>query len=350
MAERIARHAARANKTQWRIRAMYIEPRGSITSIPRIGQSADEALGPEDEDELSGCRCNRLQAFPTCHNGEVVPMSFSRRQWIQAASVALMAPGKQRADESVLRVAGQEVEIRIVLVSAATLRITVLPIRAGQLVAVPLDGSLVTNSWERPLATLRGELRAQVVKSGDLRIKIAPGPLAFTVETAKGEPIQQLKIDQEAGAVSFATSNAPLLGLGEGGPQFDRRGSPDRMRSGQGGYHLRTHGGRVPIPWLIGMEVWQMFITRPFGTFDFTGTECKFQPTGPAAALPLDIFFVGSREPATIMAEYARLTGHAELPPLWSFGYQQSHRTLASREEILEEARTFREKKLPCDA
>jgi alpha-glucosidase/alpha-D-xyloside xylohydrolase len=38
------------------------------------------------------------------------------------------------------------------------------------------------------------------------------------------------------------------------------------------------------------------------------------------------------------------------MPPRWSFGYQQSHRTLAAREEILAEARTFREKKLPCDA
>ena len=50
------------------------------------------------------------------------------------------------------------------------------------------------------------------------------------------------------------------------------------------------------------------------------------------------------------MAEYAGLTGHAEMPPLWSLGYQQSHRTLASREEVLAEAKTFREKKLPCDA
>jgi alpha-glucosidase (family GH31 glycosyl hydrolase) len=38
------------------------------------------------------------------------------------------------------------------------------------------------------------------------------------------------------------------------------------------------------------------------------------------------------------------------LPPLWALGYQQSHRTLASREEVLSIARTFREKKLPCDA
>ena len=58
---------------------------------------------------------------------------------------------------------------------------------------------------------------------------------------------------------------------------------------------------------------------------------------------------IGAREPAEVMAEFARLTGPAEMPPLWSLGYQQSHRTLASREEILSEARTFREKKLPCD-
>jgi alpha-glucosidase/alpha-D-xyloside xylohydrolase len=38
------------------------------------------------------------------------------------------------------------------------------------------------------------------------------------------------------------------------------------------------------------------------------------------------------------------------MAPLWSFGYQQSHRTLASREEVLSEAKTFREKRLPCDA
>jgi len=121
------------------------------------------------------------------------------------------------------------------------------------------------------------------------------------------------------------------------------------MHSGQGGYQLRTHGGRVPIPWVIGTAGWAMFIHQPFGTFDFSGAESKFQPPSTDAALPLDIFLIASSEPATIMAEYARLTGYAEIPPLWSFGYQQSHRTLASREEIIAEAKTFREKKLPCD-
>ena len=45
--------------------------------------------------------------------------------------------------------------------------------------------------------------------------------------------------------------HGPLLGLGEGGPQFDRKGSIDEMRNGQEGYRLRTHGGRVPIQWMV---------------------------------------------------------------------------------------------------
>jgi alpha-glucosidase/alpha-D-xyloside xylohydrolase len=67
-------------------------------------------------------------------------------------------------------------------------------------------------------------------------------------------------------------------------------------------------------------------------------------------ALPIDIFIVAADDPKTIIGEYARITGYAELPPLWSFGYMQSHRTLAGPDEINWVARTFREKKLPCDA
>ena len=106
----------------------------------------------------------------------------------------------------------------------------------------------------------------------------------------------------------------------------------------------------MPIPWIIGTSGWALFFNQPFGTFDLTGSPSKFLPSSREADLPLDIFCTLARDPATIMAEYARLTGYPEMPPLWSFGYQQSHRTLASREEILGEAKMFREKKLPCDA
>src|SRR5207237_5123456 len=183
----------------------------------------------------------------------------------------------------------------------------------------------------------------------EFNIKRSLSPLRAVGENAKGEVVQQLTIDSESGAVSFLLGNSALLGLGEGGPQFDRRGSQDTMRSGQGGYKLGTHGGRVPIPWLIGTAGWALYFHQPFGTFDFTGTEGKFLPKDPASALPLDIFIVVSQEPRVLLSEYTKLTGHPELPPLWTFGYQQPPRTLASHDEVVAEAKTFREKKLPCD-
>ena len=51
--------------------------------------------------------------------------------------------------------------------------------------------------------------------------------------------------------------------------------------------------------------------------------------------LPLDVFVVASKDPAAIMREYARITGLPEMPALWTFGYQQSHRTLAGPDEIM---------------
>ena len=267
-----------------------------------------------------------------------------------AVSAAAFLTRGVHAGENTWRVAEQEVEIQVAPVSACTIRLSVLPIKGGRVASVPADGSLVQTSWGAPVLKLRGKSSAGSVRCGELKVQVTSQPLTFTITTAQGERLQRFKVDPESGAVAFETGASPLLGLGEGGPQFDRRGSTDDMHSGQGGYKLATHGGRVPIPWIIGTAGWAIFFHHPFGTFDFTGAESKFIPATSGPVLPLDLFFVGSREPKTIMSEYARLTGHAEMPPLWSFGYQQSHRTLASREEVLAEAKTFREKQLPCDA
>jgi len=61
------------------------------------------------------------------------------------------------------------------------------------------------------------------------------------------------------------------------------------------------------------------------------------------------MFLILSRDPKDLLRELAKLSGFPHLPPLWAFGYQQSHRTLSSRATVLDEVRTFREKKLPCD-
>ena len=262
-----------------------------------------------------------------------------------AASTTALLPRK--ADAAAAQLPEPQVEVQITPVSSFTFRLSILPVNNGFAADIPMDGSLVRQSWGSPIAKLRNDPTSPV-SAGKVRLKVSFKPVSIEIANLQGAVVQQLAWDENAGVLSFLNGTSPLFGLGEGGAQFDRRGSADSMRSGQGGYKLATHGGRVPIPWIIGTSGWAMFFHQPYGTFDFTGQQGRFQSAKPGSAL--DLFFVGSADPTTIMAEYAGLTGFAEMPPLWSFGYQQSHRTLASREEVLTEAKTFRERKLPCDA
>jgi alpha-glucosidase (family GH31 glycosyl hydrolase) len=280
-------------------------------------------------------------------------MSISRRGILKGlaagAGIPLDATFAEGGETAPLRIAGREVEIAVTPIDARVIRLSVTPIESGRPLPIPHDGSMVRQDWGQPLVRLTDRGRSVSVTSGEWRLTIAPEPLSLRVEAPDSRLIQQIRIDAETGSFTFHLGDGPILGLGEGGPQFDRRGSADRMRSGQGGYRLRTHGGRVPVPWLIGTAGWAMFVHQPYGRFDLTGTNGKFAPISGSPLLPLDLFIVTAREPSQIMAEWARLTGYPEMPPIWALGYQQSHRTLASRDDVLSIASTFREKKLPCD-
>jgi alpha-glucosidase/alpha-D-xyloside xylohydrolase len=263
-----------------------------------------------------------------------------------AGAGVILARGIIRGQSADIIVAGKPVEIAVATLSPSTVRITVLPLESERTTAVPVDGALVPEGEGRALT--RGRARFGPVRAGNLVVRFTAEPPTLLVETSTGRLIQRLTLDAKAAGMSFLLSRGPLLGLGPGGPQFDRKGTTDRMRSGQGGYQLGTNGGRVPIQWLVGTDGWGMYIHQPLGTFDFTGSEGKF--AAPNDGLPLDVFVVSSSNPAEIMREYARITGHAELPARWTLGYMQSHRTLAGPEEIMGVASTMREKKLPCDA
>jgi alpha-glucosidase (family GH31 glycosyl hydrolase) len=279
-------------------------------------------------------------------------MTISRRAALKglgASGAATLLPSSSVRGADALMVAGRPVELQIGPVGDHIVRVSLVPIEAGRPQAIPSNGSLLEGITKDAVLRVTDLAEPRSVSCGQSRVSALPGPLVIRIERADGSVVQDLKIDERAGGFSFRLGDGPILGLGEGGRQFDRRGSVDNMRSGQGGYALRTHGGRVPVPWLVGTAGWAMFVHQPSGTFDLSKDEGKFAPTRGTSPLPLDIFIVTAREPARIMAEYARLTGLPELPPLWSLGYQQSHRTLASRELVLSIAKTFREKKLPCD-
>jgi alpha-glucosidase/alpha-D-xyloside xylohydrolase len=267
-----------------------------------------------------------------------------------AAGAASLLPGSTRAGaDDPIRVLGRDVELSVTPVGDSIIRVSILPRESDPAASLDPDGCLVDRAWGDPVLRTAALGDPRIVTCGDARVTISANPLTIRAQAQDGRIVQAIRLDAQDGSFRFALGDGVVLGMGEGGVQFNRRGSLDRMRSGQGGYRLRTHGGRVPVPWLIGTSGWAMLVHQPLGSFDLSGAEGRFIPARAEAALPLDLFIVTAKEPARIMAAYAHLTGLPEMPPMWSFGYHQSHRTLASRDEVLSVARTFREKKLPCD-
>ena len=205
-------------------------------------------------------------------------------------------------------VAGKPVEIAVFALSPVTVRLTVRPIEGTRVVDVAEDGALVPEAAGRLAG--RGQTTSEVhrFRAGEILVRYTADPPTLHVETLAGKPIQTLTLDANAPGLTFLPGNGPLLGLGQGGPQFDRKGSVDRMSSGQAGYQLSTHGGTRADP-VAGRAptAGRMFIHQPLGSFDFTGPEAKFRPA--RIRFPLDVFIVSSPDPAVLVSEYARHHG-----------------------------------------
>lgn len=233
-------------------------------------------------------------------------------------------------------------DLRLDAITANVLRIGIAPANSIPpeqelgVVKHPLSALLNSSSEKSPIAW------------GKYRIRVEAEPLSITVTDANQHIRQQIQFDTDSTTIRFRLGSQPLYGLGEGTEPGDLRGTKDPMRNGEGGRHLLIDGARLPIPWLISPEGWGLFIGQPFGFTNLTGEMGTIGSS--AATSTRNVYLILGDTPSEILRGYADLTGYPHLPPLWSLGYMQSHRTISSKEEILGIAQTFREKKLPCDA
>ena len=147
------------------------------------------------------------------------------------------------------------VELTVSQVSERTVRLALSPLDAGgkPMSEAPAPGFVPFSTTEKlRVRELAGE---RDVRVGQLHVTITPQPLVITVSRADGTLVQKLTFDGEDG-MNFITfpMAAPLLGLGEGGPQFDRREHFYPTQNGEGSPTLATDGARILVPYLIGTE------------------------------------------------------------------------------------------------
>jgi alpha-glucosidase/alpha-D-xyloside xylohydrolase len=275
---------------------------------------------------------------------------MERREFLKATALAAGAFGPAPAPVAPVRYGGADAELSVGVVSERTIRVVIAPLDdQGKPRPGPASTALVEQKPDVKLRCREVTNTAEVA-AGNLRVRLQPAPLTLALVAPPDRVVQELTFAGADGLVTFRTP-APVLGLGEGGPQFDRRGHAYRPVNGQVSPALATHGGTIRVPFLIGTDGWALFIHGPPGEFDLREGRGRFLPRKEALGQePLELYLIAAPEPAAALAEYIRLTGRPVMPPRWALGYMQSHRTLAGPEEPLQIARTFRDKKLPCDA
>jgi alpha-glucosidase len=84
-------------------------------------------------------------------------------------------------------------------------------------------------------------------------------------------------------------------------------------------------------------------------SFDF-GKESPDAYSFGAVAGPIDYYLFYGPSPKQVVETYAWLTGTPPLPPLWSFGFQQSRYSYMSQDRVLEVANRLRADHIPTDA
>ena len=249
----------------------------------------------------------------------------------------------------ILSMAGVPVEARLTAISEQTLRISLLPVRAdGSAGEIPANDFLQPLKPVAATRKLRAGTNGKPITTGAWRVSLQNEPLTLRIEKG-GQFVQEIAFDAQ-GAMTFSTGDGTVLGLGEGGQQFDRRGGDYPEENGQQTRNVRVTGARIAAPFLIGTKGWAMFLNTPRGEVDLRGERGIVRPEKGATPGLADVFVMDAGQPAVAMQEFVRLVGCPALPPRWALGYMQSHRTLAGTEEMLEVADTFRAKKLPCDA
>src|SRR5580704_6245097 len=84
-------------------------------------------------------------------------------------------------------------------------------------------------------------------------------------------------------------------------------------------------------------------------SFDFGKAEPGIYSFG-AVNGPLDYYILGGPSPREVLESYAWLTGKPPLPPLWTFGFQQSRYTYFPQSRVMEIANRLRADRIPADA
>jgi alpha-glucosidase len=277
-----------------------------------------------------------------------------------AVAEALQSQSAAAVSSAHLQANGVEMESNGVHLKITALRDDVLRVRYWRGSSEPEDASwAVLPEARRSSAKVAALADHPGFTTAALRVEIDPRDLGVTVRDKDGNLLQQNSSPIEFHDAGFELSetmspNAHYFGLGDKAGSFDRReGSFTLWNTDAYGFQESTDPLYKAIPFFMTYDSGRAIGTLLDDTwrthFDFGRTRANTLVMG-AAGGPVDYYFLYGPSAKQVMSTYAWLTGPTPLPPLWSFGFQQSRYGYMTRARVEEVAKRLRDDHIPADA
>lgn len=144
------------------------------------------------------------------------------------------------------------------------------------------------------------------------------------------------------------------FGFGVKAGRFDRRGARLLMKNRDPyTFNRSTEPLYLSIPFFVASRrdvSYGFFLDSPRETsFDLRSNAMTIRSRGGNLS-QVTYYLIPGPSPADVLRRYTELTGRTPLPPLWALGYHQSRWSYETEAEVLEVAREFRRRRIPCDA
>ena len=199
------------------------------------------------------------------------------------------------------------------------------------------------------------------VTSGSVVVAVRKSPLLINFENEQGKTIVA---DETSSPMAWngqrisIWKKMPLLenyyGLGDMPGSLNRRNRAYTFwNTDSFAWQESTDPLYKTIPFFIGLNqgtAYGIFFDNTYrSNFNFGIESPDFYSFG-AEGGEINYYYLAGPEPKKIVQMFAALTGHTQLPPYWTLGFQQSRYSYYPEARVREIAKTFRDKKIPCDA
>jgi alpha-glucosidase len=242
--------------------------------------------------------------------------------------------------------------VRVAVLSDAIIRV-----RATQVTDFGPDFSyaIAKTKWPKVKTDVKTAGNTVTIATKKLRVNITKTPLRIEFAKPDGTILSRADArgmgweDAKCRTYRELAKDEMFFGCGEKTGQMNKRGQSFGFWNTDSLGHTYLHGEiYVSIPFLISTRGYGIFWDNTHRTFFNLGHGDESRYFLEADAGEIDYYFFAG-DVKEVVRTYTELTGRMWLPPRWALGYHQCRWSYLSADELLDVARQFRRRKIPCD-